>query len=333
MILWFGANAIVLLGVTLAIILPALRNRRPLGQDDRAQQNIDIARRRVAELNLTAHQADEASEANPNAAQSRAETHAAAHAETAETRAEIEGALLDDLDGMQAAKHAHRADSNSDSDSAAPPLRQPPRIANAIVIAVLVPLLSFGLYFSLADPRAFVPAAHLTKPAPASRAHIALMQAVGRQLETLETRLPAEPGEAEDWAAAGTAYMRGGQFTAAEHAYQKLHAQVGDDAEVLVAWAHASVMAQYGAYSAAVAARLERALAMQPEHENALWSAAAGAALQGKYRQAIHYLQRLLPLLASQSVAHTYATQWLTALHARSETATPNLPVADDADE
>ena len=83
--LLFSVAAIALAAVAIAIILPALQGRRRINADDSEQQNIRVARRRLDEID------------------------AGLIDDTAQTRTEIEAALLDDLPANAADKSAGKA--------------------------------------------------------------------------------------------------------------------------------------------------------------------------------------------------------------------------------
>ena len=203
---------------------------------------------------------------------------APAHSEVgAEARAEIETALLDDL---------------ADGPNQPPP--KTPGKAWTVLLLGMIPLVSAGLYLVLGTPTAL-----RTQP-PAIAAALQNLSpekapSVEELIAQLEQKLAANPGNSEGWALAGATYMRLGRFEEAARAYQTLHQLVGDDPHVLTAWADAALMANNGAFSPQIRARLERALALRPGHDNALWLAALEAESRSDYPQALDYLERLLP--------------------------------------
>lgn len=270
MIILFSLSAIALAAAATALLLPALRNRRPVNRDDSAQQNIRIARRRLGELApLTADD----------------ETNAA-HA-----RAEIEMALLDDL---------------PENPQTTPPKK--PGKAWAVLIPVMIPLLSAGLYLLLGTPAALTPDAAWQNRSTATAPSVEAL------LEQLEEKLAANPGNARGWVVAGKTYMSLGRFTEAERAYQTLHQLLGDDPEVLTAWADAALRVNNGAFSPQIRARVERALEIRPDYDNALWLAALGAESRGEYQQAVEYMERLLPLAEDRRQDGTQVTEFIARL-------------------
>ena len=264
MIFLFSLSAIALIVAATAIILPALRNRRPINRDDRARQNIRIAQQRLGEL---APRLEQTNEHDPDD-----------HATLRQTCGEIEAALLDDLP-------------QDETDPTKPP-KQIRRACTGLIV-IMIPFLSIGIYLLLGMPTALMPAA-LTAAVPPLAQKTPPMEEL---VEQLEQKLDANPGNAEGWELAGKTYMSLGRFRQAEQAYQTLHQLVGDDAHVLTAWADAALMANNGAFSPQIQARIERALEIRPEYDNALWMAALAAESRGDHPQALEYLERLLPLM------------------------------------
>jgi len=253
----FMLCALALAGVAMAVVLPALCGRRPLNRDQRARQNIQAARHRLQEL-------EQCGDEDPAA--------------RAQSRGEIERALLDDLaaePGPGAAQHPG-------------PPKTPGKAATAL-IGGSIPAAAVAIYLALGNVGALTPPG----PAPAP-SNAPPMAEVMRQLEQALADDPDNPGH---WTLAGRAYMALRRFDQAEHAYRTLHRLVGDDPEVLVAWADAAVMANNGVFSKPALARIQQALRLSPENKNALWLAALGAEAGADYRQALSHLQRLLPLV------------------------------------
>lgn len=275
---WFGVSVVTMLGVALAMLLPALQNRRPINQNERKnendsrQHNIAVAQQRIAEL-------ESADDDNASA-----------------VRSEIELALLDDLDNDDALQTPQRAST--------------PTLSKFIL--AMIPLLSIAIYFQLGDPHSLTGTYNNNSSVSEAPSPIA----IELLLEKLEEKLAAAPGDAEGWALAGRTYMHIGEFEKAELAFQTLHQLVGDNADVLAAWAEASALANHGNYSTQTMERIARALALQPTHEKALWSAAAGAEFHGEYLQAVNYLQQLLPVVVATDNQRTaeQVTQWITRL-------------------
>jgi len=120
----FIIAAAVLSAVTVALLAPALRGRRPLPRDDSAAQNIRAARRRLREL------ADDGEVGDAGDA-----------AEVTEARAEIQRALLEDLAGGA-------------GDARAP--KMPGKLATVIILAA-IPAAGVAGYLWLGAPQSMLP--------------------------------------------------------------------------------------------------------------------------------------------------------------------------------
>ena len=97
--------------------------------------------------------------------------------------------------------------------------------------------------------------------------------------------------------------MATGQYQAAERAYARVHALAGDDAHILTAWAEAGLRANGNHYDQRIAARIKRALELDPARPGALWMAAMGQNSMGNTEQALDYLMRLRSMLANDPEA------------------------------
>lgn len=295
----FSLSAIALSGVVIGLILPALLNRRPVNRDDSARQNIRIARRRLGELGPAGKAGASGDDDDASAAHSAA-------------RAEIQAALLDDL-----------GDGPARDDAGQPPPKTPGK-AWTVLLVGMIPLVSVGLYLVLGTPAAL----RSQDPATAASAqHLSpgKAPAVEGLIAQLEQKLAANPGNAEGWALAGATYMRLSRYREAERAYQTLHQLVGDDPHVLTAWADAALMANNGTFPPHIRARIERALELRPGHDNALWIAALEAESRSDYRQALEYLERLLPRVEEGREGNAPVKRFI----ARMRQAVTNDPPAD----
>ncbi len=265
----FSLSALTLVAVVTVMLLPALLSRRSVSRDDSAQQNIRIAQRRLGELDPAANPDDDST--------------------VAQTQADIEAALLDDL---QEDPYQH------------PSSPKKPGMAWTVSIAAMIPLLSIGLYLLLGTPAALTTDSLISSSQNSTTENSATQKAppVEVLVAQLEEKLAANPGDIEGWALAGKTYMSLGRFNEAERAYRTLNQLVGDDPHALTAWADAALMANDGVFSPQIRARVERALELRPEYDNALWIAALEAESRGGYDRALKYLERLLPLVDGRGV-------------------------------
>lgn len=166
------------------------------------------------------------------------------------------------------------------------PAARPPSRATRVLVLLLLPGLSIPLYLQLGEPRALLPTAQSTA-APS----------IDELLQQLEAKLRANPDDPRGWALAGSTYMRLGHFAQAAKAYQTLHQLLGEQPQILAAWANAEYRANGDAFTPALRTRIARALELEPNNPTALWLAGLEAESRGAYSPALLYLRRLLTQL------------------------------------
>ncbi|WJW76495.1 c-type cytochrome biogenesis protein CcmI [Thiohalobacter sp. IOR34] len=263
-IFWLSASAMVLLA--LAILAPALLRRGQVRELDRDQQNVAIARERLAELRVEY----EAGQLSEEAFRS--------------TREELELMLLTDLE---------------------PAARQAVAVAEGRgrwmlpVLALAVPLMAVSLYLALGNPDLIEP----PETPVAAGGHDGTsgkMPSVDAMLEALVQRLQQEPDNARGWYLLARSYMSLGRYEEAVKAFERLHALVGDQPGVLTGLADALAMTQGARLSGRPFELLQKALEIQPDDPTALWLTGQAYMEQGKPREALEHWQRLDALLADQ---------------------------------
>ena len=200
------------------------------------------------------------------------------------TATELEAALLDDLGGPDYTLKS----------------RPSPSPLTAVLLAVLIPLAAGGLYTWLGDMRWISPVTQSV--AGLENDHSGEVD-IPQLLQRLEQSLEENPENADGWAIAGRTYMALSDFAAAENAYARVQGLVGDDPDILTAWADASLMRNGGQFTPEIANRIERALALDPAQANALWIGAMGFRSTGDIETSEGYLARLRPLLAGNPEA------------------------------
>ena len=223
-----------------------------------------------------------------------------------EAREELEAAFLDDLKAP---------DYNL-------PHSQSTNLKTAVALLIVIPLAAFALYGVLGNSEW---QNQIALPTPEQ-----IQQDPGASLDVLlnrlEQTLEQQPENADGWALAGRTYMALGRFAEAESAYATVHRLVGDDPDILTAWSDASLLVNGNQYTKEIAARLERALELDPSQINALWIAGMGARSIGDNQKSLGYLKRLAPLLTNQPEALTQINQVITELEGA---APPSVATAD----
>jgi len=199
-----------------------------------------------------------------------------------DARLELEAALAEDLEDnrLREPAEAHVARGSR----------------SAMMFVVLVPITAALIYMALGD-RTWVGQAGLPTAAEIRANPEASIEIL---VNRLEEALAKQPDNPTGWALAGQTYMSLGRYADAEEAYAEANRLKPDDADMLSAWADATLLLNDNDYDPVVAERIERALAINPNHVNALWIAGMGNLSLDYEDRALDYLQRLLPLLSSQ---------------------------------
>ena len=277
-LLWLAAS--VLSGIALLILVPVLLRRHPVAALDRDTVNVGLARDKKAEL-----------EADFAAAR-------ISESEYALALADLKRALLLDIDAVQETGASTR-----------------PAPGTAVVLAVTLPALAFGLYLLLGTPAAVNdhPVADTTS-ASAKQG-----QDMDTLLEQLAARLTEQPDDARGWALLGNALLSTGRYLEAVPAYRRLTELRPTDAEALVRYADALAMAAGGNLSGEPTRLIEQALALDPQQIQGLWLAGIAAEKRGQPAVALAYWRRLAPLVANEPESYQEVRRFITRATAATE--------------
>lgn len=249
---WFAVGAMLVFAVA-APLLALVRSRTEASLQDSQPENIRIARERLAELEQ--------------------ERRAGAMDAEAFERAkdDLETALAADLAGAESGTRSRRGGNWA-----------------AVAVLLVVPALAIPMYFYLGDPAAVDGSQVATMPA--DHPDVAEQQAlpsVDEMIARLEARLQQEPDDAQGWYMLGRTYLALGRYEPAARALKRTQELVGDEPDVLVAYADALAMLQGGSLEGEPMALVQRALAREPESPIALWLAGMGHQQAGELDQAI----------------------------------------------
>ncbi|MDP6948779.1 MAG: c-type cytochrome biogenesis protein CcmI [Arenicellales bacterium] len=289
-LLWLAAS--VLSGIALLILVPVLLRRHPVAALDRDTVNVGLARDTKAEL-----EAD----------------FAAARISEAEydlALADLKRALLLDVDAVQETGPSTR-----------------PTPGTAVVLAVTLPAVAFGLYLVLGTPAAVDP----DPVADTASASAKQGQDMDTLLEQLAARLAEQPDDARGWALLGNALMSTGRYLEAVPAYRRLTELRPTDAEALVRYADALAMAAGGDLSGEPARLIEQALALDPQQIQGLWLAGIAAEKRGQPAVALAYWRRLAPLVADEPEFYQEVRRFITRATAATESATAGTTASPSA--
>lgn len=262
----FFIVATVLLLIAVALVVYPLIRGRESAAEDRTGEIVGLSRERLDELKQQ-RQSGEISES-----------------EYTERVSDLEAQLSDDL-------HTPGAGGTG-------PVRSGGRWVG-IAAAVFIPVLSGLLYLTLGQPQALT-----STPTPGARDTAGGIAAgdmsasdIDDMVSGLAARLEQNPDDPEGWFMLGRSYMVLERYDDAANAFSRLRALVGNVPDVLVREATALAMAGGGDLSGEPARLVQRALAEQPDHAQALWMAATHAYQTRDYETALKYYRRVRPLV------------------------------------
>ena len=254
LLFWLLASLMIL--AALLLVVPPLMRDRTSGRDSMDETNVALYRERLTEL-----------ERERDRGEVDAERYSA-------LREDIERGLLADVGRREAPRMAAR----------------PPPYWMAVAVAVLVPVCGLAFYLWLGTPHGL----HPRSASPESVAGAEPTQSVEAMVESLAARLANDPANAEGWLLLARSQVVLERLVEALAAFERAHALLGDDPSLLADWAEAEAGVAGNRFSPGVLSRLDRALALDPDHEKALWLGGFAAAQNGDTGTAVARWERLL---------------------------------------
>ncbi|MDJ0776644.1 MAG: c-type cytochrome biogenesis protein CcmI [Gammaproteobacteria bacterium] len=257
MIFWISAAGLLVLALVM-LLPPMLRRVQETGEDQRRQQNIQIAREQKQQLDaqLAAGEIDQAA-------------YDSAYRD-------LQTALALELDGGD--EHARQARGRW----------------MVYFVLLFVPVTSVLLYLHYGEHRvALDPQLALATPqsAPAPQMSLDEMQAA------IRVRLQQNPEDAEGWFMLGRVFMAKQQFDDAVTAYQRSYDLIGEEPGVMFALADALAMRNNGSLAGEPERLVLRGLELSPNFPNGLWLAGMAAEQRQDFKAAHAYWTRLLPMI------------------------------------
>lgn len=247
---WIAAG-LLLLAALAFLLVPILRGRRAQAEEDRTALNVALYEERLAELE----------------AQRAAGTLTAEQLETG--RAEAARELLADTSGGEEGRR-------STLGKAVP-----------LIVALLVPLLGYGLYLNWgASDKLEVARRFAQEP-----------KTLEEMTSRLEQAVKVQPDSAEGWYFLGRAYMAQSRPADAAGAFEKAANLAGRPAEILGQWAQALYFAGNKQWSPQLQALTDEALKSDPSDVTSLGLLGIAAFEEKRYADAVRYWERLVALL------------------------------------
>ncbi|RCX32209.1 c-type cytochrome biogenesis protein CcmI [Thioalbus denitrificans] len=260
--LWIVFAVLVL--AALAIVVPPLLRRRGLSNVARDELNLAIHGERLTELKRLFDEAE----------MTRADYDQAV--------LELEQDLADDL-----AAGSDRAQST-----------QAGRWA-AVLVVVLVPLLSVGLYNRLgnADRLAdFETSAEVGRTTGQEG-----MPSIDKMVSTLEQKLRENPDQPEGWFLLGRSYLAMDRPAEAAEALRKANEMQPGNAQFMVTYAQALALSREGDFSGEPLELIRKVLDAEPENAQGLFLAGVANFQQGSFEQAILFWRKVLAMQPPES--------------------------------
>lgn len=183
----------------------------------------------------------------------------------------------------------YRADAESAETAEIGSTAPAPRIA--LALALLVPVLSLGLYLTVGEPTAdrVLGAEALLRLNPDTQSsEIALWQ------DKLSQRVKVRPRDAQSWYLLGRARLQLAQYQRAAEAFAMAHALHGMDASIDAYWLQARYLAAGGVVDVGTRGIAERLLKTTPNHPMVLEMLAIDAFRRGDFRRSVEFFNRAL---------------------------------------
>ncbi|MDD2894318.1 MAG: c-type cytochrome biogenesis protein CcmI, partial [Halothiobacillaceae bacterium] len=162
----------------------------------------------------------------------------------------------------------------------------------AIVLAVLLPIMSFGVYFIVGEPNAMEPAnPHAGMSSMGGAMH------TDNGIRDLEKRVAANEQDGEALVMLARSYMDAERFADSAKMYEKLTKLIGDEAWVWADYADAQAMAGGQTLRGKPTEFINKALQLDPNNMKALALAGSAAMERGDFAVAIKHWEKLLKQL------------------------------------
>lgn len=249
----FWLTAALMIAIALALILPPLLRARPASGPDRRRLDAALHYARIEELD-----ADYAGGALDEAAYRQA-------------RLELERAGLQALERDQQVPRA--------TAGASP--------TTAVVLALLVPTVSFGLYLTLGQPEAILGARPAGDGATADMPH-----SVTEMVARLEARLREQPNDAVGWRMLGRSYAVMNELEKSRAAFATALKLQNDDVGVLLEYAEVLIRLDREDLYAETRAILDAARRSAPDEPRVLWLSGIAAYQAGDFARAVDLLEQ-----------------------------------------
>jgi cytochrome c-type biogenesis protein CcmH len=256
----FWIISILMVAAGLILLLPALVGKKTSLVYDNREQNIGIAQERISEL------------------KNELEAGTLSQQTYEQTLAELEKSLLIDVADTGEMKSSQPVSSGK---------------IMTVILLIIVPLFSFGLYQQLGSPQYIDVAGPGKHPvAPSGAADTGKLPSMEEMIESLLAKTAENPNDPNAWYMLGRLYAASDRFADSVNAYERLVVVTERQPTALVVLADSLAMTQGGKLTGRPLSLVMEAIEKDPAHPTALWMAGQAAADQQKYTEAIDYWQR-----------------------------------------
>lgn len=261
MTFWIFSALLIL--VALAFLLPPLLRKSTDIMDDRRDQNINITKHQLEEL-----------ETEFNEGGLEEETYLQA-------KAELEDTLYSDLKNEEDVTQSVKSEMS-------------PKLP-VIIVALLIPAVSFGMYLKVGNPTGIAESSvDRSQSATANNPNMS----IEKMLVTLEEKLKTDPKNYEGWVMLGRSYMVTERPEDAAKAYEKALTLKPDDSSTMLQMADALATSKQGDLQGKPEELILKALKIDSENVMGLWLAGMASRQRGEKTEAISYWNKVLPKLS-----------------------------------
>ncbi|MXW48115.1 MAG: c-type cytochrome biogenesis protein CcmI [Gammaproteobacteria bacterium] len=264
----FYLLALLLAVLAVCLVVPVILRGSRSKSSNRRQENIEVAKQRLAELK----QRENTGQVDPE--------------DAAQIREEIETELFRDVQNL-----TDSAETVANSSTGATKWV-------AIAVSISVPLGAGVLYLLVGEPSGVtIKSAPSVAVVQESEQEVDDVPGVDEQdleqlTQRLMTHLATNTDDALGWSTLGQLFIAQQRYAEAAGAYKKVRELQGDSAEYLVREADARAMANDGVLQGQPESLILAALEIEPDNTGGLWLAGLAAGERGDVEAAMEYWQR-----------------------------------------
>ncbi|MCY4050097.1 MAG: c-type cytochrome biogenesis protein CcmI [Gammaproteobacteria bacterium] len=155
--------------------------------------------------------------------------------------------------------------------------------------------ISLGLYYQIGDPSLMFGTAQHPQTETT-----AIPENIEEMIRQLEEKIEQNPNNIESLEVAGNVYSTIGKSLKAEAVYRRLNDLSPGNPDYLTSLANAVILNNNDTYTLEAETYIKQALAIDPQHQNAIWISALGASSRGEIENSIEQLEFLLTLIQDE---------------------------------